>query len=62
MSLVFGNKTQTFEYNGEVDKRTLQVFSSLFLLLQQFRQGAIAATNAEDLIMLLVGDKLKELV
>jgi hypothetical protein len=62
MSLVFGNKTQTFEYSGEVDKRTLQVFSSLFLLLQQFRQGAIDATNAEDLIMLLVGDKLKELV
>jgi len=53
-----GNRKQTFKYDDEVDKRTLQVFSSLFSLLEKFKKGANSANSAEDLIMLLAGDKL----
>lgn len=58
ITIELGNQVRTFGYNGEVDKRTLQVFSSLFQLLEKFKQGTSAATSAEDLIMLLIGDKL----
>jgi len=53
-----GDRTQTFTYNNEIDRRTLQVFSSLFLKLEQFKQGITNATCAEDLIVLLVADKI----
>lgn len=52
---------RTFKYDEEIDKRTLQVFSSLYKRLDDLESGVKSSTSAEDLVMLLVGKQLGEI-
>jgi len=57
----FGGQERKFYYDGEIDKRTLQTFSQIFQMMEEFKSGVTEATSVEDLIVLLVGKQLSEI-
>lgn len=57
----FGGKKREFHYDDEVDKRTMQVFASVYKQLEAFKLGIKRARSSEDLLKLLVGRQLSEI-
>ena len=56
----FGGQRRKFHYNDEIDKRTLQVFATMYKYINNLMKTAKSATSTDDLVTALVGRQLTQ--